>query len=304
MLKEKIMISLTKEEEDIIVKKLPASKPLKNYAQVYQLTGKHFPCIHEAIPKISRREKMSASADGEIISFRCITMNEAQEAVNTINTVLGKYGYKATSIGNKTVFKTSAETSLVPLLKKYGFRVLYCEHSNVEEIITFVKEHGSNQSLDIRTIIETQEAKATSLLGEQVVFPKKLTKLYSDISLPDIDQYDTKFFAFLIDQKPTIQQLSIYVALYHLAEIGIPFPYVDPRSLMRIIESYTDVSYRTLQRYLYDDDFPFQKRLGSIYTFSEIELNLSIDSSDMSDYDEQFAYALDSLKEVSENVTE
>ena len=134
------------------------------------------------------------------------------------------------------------------------------------------------------------------------MMPKKLTKLYSDVSLPDIDQYDTKFLAFLIDQKPTVQQLSTYVALYHMAEIGIPFSYVHPRSLMRIIQSHTGISSRNLQHYLYDDEFPLQKRLGAIYTFSEIELNLSLDSFDMSN-DEQLVSKLDSLKEFSENKT-
>ena len=79
-LSKKIMLNLTKTEEEIIAKNLPTPKRIKNYSGVYQITGKHFPCIHNAIPKISRREKMSKSADGEIISFRCITMKEAKEA--------------------------------------------------------------------------------------------------------------------------------------------------------------------------------------------------------------------------------
>ena len=302
MLKGKMMMNLTKEEEAVIIEKLPAIKPLRNYSQVYQIRGKHFPCIHNAIPEISKREKMRKSANGQIISFRCMTINEANDAADVINTRLGKYGYKATSIHNKVAFETSPETSLVPLLRKYGFRILYCEHSNIEEIVTFAKEDESKQSVNIRTIIEAKEAEVKRILNKKILLPKKLSKLYSNVCLPDIDQYDTKFLAFLIDQKPTVQQLSTYVALYHMAEIGIPFPYVNARSLTRIINSYTSISTRNLQRYLYDDEFPLQKRLGSIYTFSEIEINLIVDSSDSSE-DKQFASALVSIKETSENVT-
>ena len=302
LLKEKIMIRLTSGEEEIIVKQLPAPKPLRNYSQVYQIRGKHFPCIHNAIPEISKREKMRKSANGQIISFRCMTINEANDAADVINTRLGKYGYKATSIHNKVAFETSPETSLVPLLRKYGFRILYCEHSNIEEIVTFAKEDESKQSVNIRTIIEAKEAEVKRILNKKILLPKKLSKLYSNVCLPDIDQYDTKFLAFLIDQKPTVQQLSTYVALYHMAEIGIPFPYVDPRSLIRIIQSHTGMSHNTLQRYLYDDEFPLQKRLGTIYTFSEIELNLSLYSSDVRG-DEQFVSAFDYLTKIAENKT-
>ena len=99
----------------------------------FNWSGTHSPCIHDAIPQISRSVKMKVSADGKLVLFTCKTQEESRYAVNTINSKLGYFGYHAHYKDNLVIFQTSEFTSLEQLISKFGYRILYCEHDSKTE---------------------------------------------------------------------------------------------------------------------------------------------------------------------------
>lgn len=298
-LRKKFTIKFTTEEEDLIIKRLPPMKPLITFSGIYQLEGKHFPCIHDAIPNISKRVRMKKFDNGAKVYFSCNTDKEAKKATTSIESTLGEYGYKAYSKHDIVVFQTSEDTSIIPILSRLGLKILYCEHSDHNEKIIF-GEYEKQQPYSLIKTIKDKEKKISKKLNKQISLPHKLNKIHSEICLPDIECYDPNFMAFLIEQKPTKQQMCTFLTLYHLAKIGIPFPIVNVRNLIRIVHDYTKISKRVLENQLFDNEFPLQKRLASIYTFDEIELNMSLELNDVDD-DEIRDHFVNSFKEFSES---
>ena len=275
-LNDRVKIKLERREEEMILKKLPPTKNFIKYERVYQISGKHYPCIHNAIPDLAQRVQMKKSESGKIVTFVCKTAKEARDAVDSINDELGNHGYTAHSNENTVIFNTSTITSLSPLLSSRGCRVLYCEHSRENEIITFGKEEGQDDC-DLRSIIEKAEKRATQKTKRTVIFPKKIISLGSNITLPDCELYNPKFIKFLIKEHPTDYQLKTYLSLYHLAELGIPVPYIQERHLIRIIHAYYDVPLKSLEKHLLDAKIPLQARFAKLFTTDELHVSIHVD---------------------------
>jgi len=272
---KKLQIKFNEEEESVILRNLPKfEKPIKYYA-IYRLQGKHSPCVHEAVPNISRCVKMKKSKNGKYVMFSCTTTKEAQNAALAINTKLKRFGYNAKSIKNIVIFETSTKTSLTPKLSKMKLRVLFCEHGKENEKIYFADKSDIKPKNLVKMLTQL-EKELSKELERNVKFPKKIKMLSRDMWLPNVETYSPKFMSFIIEQRPTTTQLRTYIALYNLAELGIPFSYVDNWSLNRIIHQYTKIPKKTLEKQLSGPE-SLQKRLATIYSFAELDTTMNLD---------------------------
>ena len=91
--------------------------------------------------------------------------------------------------------------------------------------------------------------------------------------MPDIKNYPLYFIQFLIQERPTRQQLITYIILHQMFEIGIPFHIIDEWNLIRIIHLYGTISSRTLEKQFISPN-PIHKRLVGIYSSVKGNRNL------------------------------
>ena len=68
---------------------------ITRYHSIFQIEGKHTPCVTDILLKKPRLLNSKKFAKGESMSFSCDAVSESSSIVNSINRKLGKYGYKA-----------------------------------------------------------------------------------------------------------------------------------------------------------------------------------------------------------------
>ena len=301
---KRIEIKLQDNEIKAIIDCLPAFPKLITYEAIWQLgPGKHSPCIHDAVPNLTTNIPMKKSCNGKTVTFHCKSIQEAQDASNRINFMLGRFGYKADFDKKYVIVQTSKLSSVSVILKEQGLLPLICDHDQENEIIIFAQPCGLKK-FDIHGSFNEHKKIFHENFGIELKLPRNLKKLKCcNIVLPDFEAYNPDFMKFVIENKPSIQQLKSYITLYHLAELGIPIHIICKRDLVKIIQKYTKIPKKTLEKQLIEKQPNLQKRLEKIYSYdqAQISIQLKSDRSVSREILTAIEYHLDGLKETVEN---
>ncbi len=246
------ILSLTENDVSFIASHLPKLSKYEEYKKIYQLgPGIHHPCIYDLLPRLSTQVNMKKSCDGKTAQFYCETQDESKIVVREINSKFGKYGYKASSKNNLVTLRTSPHTSISQILSNIGLVPLYWKHDERYETIVFAEPYGCN-GYDLRTTLESKKIEFREKFGCKIEFPEKISTLQKNLLLPDIKSYSPAFMEFLIKERARKPLLMTYMALYNMAEIGIPLHLIKKRDLIKIIHAYNNTSIRTLEKQLTD----------------------------------------------------
>ena len=281
-----LTIKITPEEEANIVDRLPAIPMVSKYDFIYEILGEHTPCFYDETTITAKCINMKKSFDGRLAIFACESNDEAKIISKKIKKNLGKYGYKIKDIKDNVILLQNSDiTSIAPILSDNQCRAIIWNHDKKHERILFVKNNKNLSIKSLKKIIEKKEKEACQKLNMNISFPKKIQLKYKDVLLPDIAQYSPKFVDFLLEVRPTKYEMMTYLALYHLAELGVPFLHIQKQSLGRIISNYTNMRLRTVEKHLIDKphDDPLHRKLANIFVYAELYSGLQLYLHDMSD---------------------
>ena len=284
-LTKRLEIRLTNKEIEDVIKVLPEFPKLIPYKTIWQIgPGKHQPCIHEISPDATKGIPIMNSSTGKTAKFQFDKKENAQKIMEKINSELGKYGYSA-EIKDEYVFvRTSEFTSVSQILAKQGLVPLFCEHGEDTEVVFFAEPYGLNR-YNLKQAFEEAEEKFYKKFGTKLILPKNRKRIKCrNVKLPDFNTYNPNFMEFIIKYRPNEQQLKTYIALYRLAEIGIPIHFINKRDLVRLVEKYTKMSKRTVQNHLVENKPTLQNKLvDEIYSYSKTDIAIRLRAKNIQD---------------------
>ena len=274
-----VQTPLSDHKKDLILGALPTTPSIVKYHSIQRLgPGMHIPCMHDLISEFPNEFKFLKSHDGKRARYYCQSIIERRVIADNIRS-LKDYGYNLTEITDDYVeFSSSEDTSIAPIMAKIGLVPLYTEHKQGKESIFYAVPYKKNSSTLLKELQKRQDK--LSKKGKNVSFPNKITRIQSDMYLPNMQFYSTKFMELLINHKPkfTKPMVMTLTALYLMAEYHVVIRCLRNSDLIDLVHRWwgEKLSKKTIEKHI-QGDARLQDEISGLYDSKKI--NSSIHSN-------------------------
>ena len=260
-------IRLQESQIQFILEKIP-SREIKDYKKIYQLSGKHSICPLNYLGVLSDRLILKKE-DGTSFEVQCIPDDERKILVTQLRNNLSKYHYRIDEI-NSGVRVVLPWHSTGKILSGVGADLICGTiERNLEKILFVPCDGFSGEKL--KQAVAKAKTKFKKQYGSECTYPEKISVLTKNISLPVFTgYYDWKYLHFLINEKPTPDQLKVLDSLYLFIRNGINVYEIAIADLIKLVTRHTGISAKKIRRYLQENPSTLQTRLYHGWVMSTI----------------------------------
>ena len=276
---ENVITPLSDYKKEMLLGILPTPPSVVQYHFILRLgPGVHFPCAHDLISQFPDESKFLKSHNGERARYYCQSDIERRVIADKIKS-LKDYGYELTEITADYIeFRPSADTSIAPIMAKLGLVPLYTVHKQGKESVFYAVPYKKN-AYDLRGELQRRQDKL-SKKDKNLSFPNTITHIQSDVYLPSMQFYNSKFMELLIDHRPkfTKPMVMTLTALYIMAEHGLVINCVKTSALIDLIYRWwgNKLSRKTIENHLQRSD-PLQDEISGLYDSKKIDASIHSD---------------------------
>ena len=225
----------------------------RHFDKVIMLRGELYPSIHDVLEnKFLKTRAIIKDVRGEnhYSLIRCKTPSMAETLTIKIIEQIGCYGYKP-EINNEWVSVKTPITSLPVILRNAGYFPLYLKNQEnfVEMVCGTCKEIRTSK---LKDVFSYYKKLAKDRFGKEFKYPEIKAETQSNFFFPS-DGYikkDGEFMEFIHEEKPTLNQTSIYQVLRTLQVKGMLKCLTD-HCLTQFLSDYLHIPQSTIKNYCY-----------------------------------------------------